>query len=461
MSISTLDTLRALELFDKNDKMVNLDKIDNLILKKKFEYLRTDRLEKVLNEISEKIPSNKDISFLASSLSTKNYINKVATYSLVSNRVYIDDPIVLASREMNENSKAANSAFGMMGESDDDFNISEIKSALKYYEKMAPLIRCGTLSIIPINQIHAPKNETPIYFSEDRFKSEVPEKIYDFVHNSALIGELVPLGKNKGFNVINKYPENPTRGITVDFLNDNPYNGRAFYLLTKSEVDGNQNDKSVKVRQFLDWDSPPSDEEFKAWIVQSINRTIIQRLEKVKNELMLSDYTKSSYMTESEFEANICGMPAKNNLGIKAVNFLNAISGILTLDDPYLLAGFKNDKSRLIERWQQSLLALVSGISEIDEDFDQKSKILFEKEVMPLIDEINKALIKFRYGFGGSILTSAGSVGLAFCNRNNLPFAAALACGAFNAVGNSMQSWGDYKSKLMGPAFIWNKLVRK
>lgn len=457
MSESALESLRVIELLDKHDKMADMSRFSPLVLQKKLNYYCQDRLRSAEQDAQSGMPTTRDLAALLSSVSARNSANTILPPGFVYSRLYVNDPLFRLARPSDEFSRAHNQSLGL--EAEPLPNLRSVSNAVWYFELVAPLIRCGLLTVLPLEELHAPPAERPLFYSEDWFRSEVPEHLHDFAHKSAIISEIAPGPDNKGLILWDRPPDKPTRGVSIAFANDLPVVHHPFYLLFEQEVLEQIDDDHLRIAQRLDWDNPPDQELFDAWVYQSVNRTVINRIRDVSRELTLASELHATYLTESQFEAELCGKSMKEGDRELAVNFLNANAPYLKIDDPALLAKVKTENPRLFERWQLSVLGVASELTGIDDGFNDRAKQLFEKEIRPQLDELNQALLKTCGGIGGASLLTAGTIGMALLSNAALPFAAVLGLGALAAGGRSLPSVSEYISKRSGPAFVWSKLV--
>lgn len=458
-----MEALRAVDLLNDNDEVTDLGSTDALELQKRVNFYAENRLRHIGTEVDQCASSDEQFSALISSVSAANAVLSLMPSCFVYNRLYLNDPLIRYGSKPNEMAQTYNKSLGM--DSSSDIKPDVISNKLMYFSKLAPLIRLGIIHILPIEELHAlPEGQVPVFYSEDRFKSEVPEHIHDYVHSAAKISEVCPGSDGKGLIVLKIPPTAPTRGIHVAFQNDSQVVSCPFYLLHEQELIEKIGETQYRVAQKLDWDDPPSKELYDAWVYQSINRTIIQRIGSVSRELSLASRLKASYLTESEFEANICGMASdnspKDSESVSAVNFLEANASYLNIESPEDIAKLRSNHGRLFERWQHSLLGIASELSGIEGDFSIKAKQLFEREVQPQIAELNEALTKAGGGIGGAVLLTSGTIGMALLSSATLPFAAVLGLGALAAGGRATPSVAEYLAKRKKPAFIWSKLSK-
>ncbi len=462
MSIKALELLQLVGLLDKNDKVNDLSRFDTKRLQNVLEYYRNDRLRNTDQDATANQSSETDFSALISSVSAVNAAQPLLPSAFVYSHLYTGDPLFKLTNRPDQFREAHNSYLGMEATSVPD--VRSVTNAVRYFQQLAPLIRSDVITVLPLDELHAPPESRPLLYSEDWFRSEVPEHLHDFVHRSAIIGEVSPGPDGKGLIMWDRTPQSPTRGISIAFTNDQPVVLDPFYLLFDQESAEHVDDTHIRFVEKLDWDDVPSKELFEAWVYQSVNQAILARLESVAREIRLAQRLGAYYLTESQFESELCGMTVgdvtRAEGRINAVNFLNANTPYLKIDSAETVARLRTDNPQLFERFQQSLLAVASQLNGGDDNFEDRAKQLFEVDIRPQINDLEAALMKVAGGVGGAALLTAGSVGMALLSSTALPFAAVLGLGALGITGGALPSVTEYLSKRGGPAFLWKKLIK-
>lgn len=462
MSNRALELLQATGLLDKQLRVSDLSKFSLSNLQEILQYYRNDRLKHAEADAQAARAPAGQFSALISSLSARNAIEPLLPSCITYHRLLTNDPLVQLTDAPDTLNEVHRAAVGM--EPAPLPALWQVKNALDYFEGLAPLIRDGIITVLPIDAIHAPPTYRPMTYSEDWFRSAVPVHLHDFVHRSAIISEVTPGPDRKGLIVWDKPPQKPTRGISIAFAKDLPLPQESLYLLWDQRVTEQVDESHFKFAQTLDWDSPPTKELFDAWVYQSVNQAILARLSGISRELSVAERLGASYLTESDFEAELCGMSCGDvsALGsrVSAVNFLSANAPFLELDNPVLVAQLRSSNPILFERFQQSLLAVTNELSGNNENFEDRAKQLFESEIRPQLDELNAALIKVAAGIGGGVTLGGAAVAVAVLTGPALPLAALLGIGAATAVGEALPSIGEYLSQRPGPAYIWKQLAK-
>jgi hypothetical protein len=465
MSISALEALRAIDLLDKHDRSVDLSSLDSVTLQKKINYYRDTRLRSIGPEVRGSASSDADVSAVVSSRSARHDVESLVPSCLLYNKLYVNDPLVLLAEPL-ERELVSSKAFGMS--SSGSLSIDSAKKAIDFFRRLAPLIRLGVLVVLPIREatepVVSPNKGIPLLYSEDWFRSEVPSHIHDFVHHNAITSEVAPINGG-GFAIYEHAPTAPTRGISISFKDDAPNQSSSFYLLAEMRATGKIGDAAYRVQQSVDWDKKPSQSSYDAWHYQSVNRTILNRLGHISREVQLASQLQATYLTESKFESDLCGMAfgplASPSHRHSAVNFLNANEKFLSISDPSLMVKLRVDHPRLFEQWQASLLAGVRELSGCDGDFDSVAREFFATEIQPQIDNINKAAAKVGGELLGAATVATGGILLALHSSPLLPFTTVLELGALAFAGKVIPGVTEYLSSRKGPAFVWSKMAKK
>lgn len=462
MSVRALELLQAIGLLDDQLRVSDLSKYSPSNLQEILQYYRNDRLINAENDAQVARAPAGQFSALISSLSARNAILPLLPSCITYHRLLTSDPLIRLADVPDDFNRAQRQSLGM--EPNPLPDTWRVENALRYFAGLAPLIRDGVITILPIDVIHAPPTYRPITYSEDWFRSAVPQHLHDFVHRSAIISEVAPDPKGGGVVVWDKPPEKPTRGITVAFKNDRPSPHESVYFLYDQRIIEKIDETHFKFAQTLDWNSPPDKELFDAWLYQSVNQTILARLSGIAREMSVAERLGATYLTESGFEAELCGMSCGDLTGpgsrVSAVNFLSANSPFLKLEDPSLVARLRSSNPVLFERFQQSLLSVTNELSGNSENFEERAKQLFEQDIRPQIDELNAAFIKVAAGIGSGVVLGGAAVAVAVLTGPALPLAALLGIGAATAVGEALPSVGEYLSRRPGPAYVWNQLAK-
>lgn len=460
MSKHALDLLRTIGLLDNHDRVTDLSRFSEADLQKLVKYYAEDRRRTIDKEFAAMEPTA-GLSSLVSSISGRTAVLPILPSTVVFERVLVNDTLFKLHREDNHLAKAHRQSLGFPAES--KLNHGQVANALAFFEHLAPLMRSGMVICLPLDELHKPPNEPTINFSEDWYRSAVPDAVHDFVHQNVIIREMQPGPDGKGLRVLDHAPKNPTRGIMVSFKDDDTVSAGSFYILHEMKVVDQRSASEFRFEQKLPWDKPPENGQYQAWVYQSINQTIAARLQAVSAEMAVAEKAGAVYMTESDFEARLCGKLGLKDAGrgtsADAVHFLRANEPRLTIDSAETVLRLRLENPQMFEHFQATLIE-VSGQLHGAADFDERAKRLLSTEIIPQVAEIETAAAKLRGGIVGGTIVASGTLGLALLAGPVLPLATVLGLGAVLTGGAMFPSVSEYLAVRKRPAFLWKQIMK-
>ncbi|MGI6098895.1 MAG: hypothetical protein ACOYD3_03940 [Kiritimatiellia bacterium] len=461
MSKHALELLNSVGFLDKNDDIVDLSRHKESELKKIIAYYANSRRKALEGEISQ-IDISKGLSSLVSSISAKSDVPTILPSMLVYDRLLVDDPLFRLHREDSDFLRANNKMLGLSME--ENLEHKKVIDTLQFFKKLAPLMRHGMVFCLPLAGLHRPPTtKMAINYSNDCFKSAVPDVVHDFIHDNAIISEMQPAPDGKGFLILGREPNKPTRAIMVTFQRDNALSRHPFYLLHEMQPTAQLSDTRFAVTLNVPWDSPPNERDYRTWVYQSINKTIGHRLKAMSTEIAIAEKVGAVYTTESDFEAQLCGKlglkDADHDAPADAVNFLRANEPRLRIDSAYSVLRLRLDNPQMFEQFQDTLIEVSSQLHGAN-DFDHKARRLLSTEIIPQVLEIETAAKKLRGAITGAVLETSTTIGLALLSGESLPFATVLGLGTAMTAAKSFPSVSEYLSVRKRPAFIWRQITR-
>jgi hypothetical protein len=460
MSKACLDLLNTIGLLSVNQP-VELSKFDEGTLSKLLRYYYEQRA-KTLNDEVGQLRQDQTLSALVSSFSARNAVAPLLPSFLIHGHVITDDPLFRVCTPESEMGAVQKQAMGM--NVDRDIDRVMIANKLLYFSMLAPLINAGLLTVLPIHMLHLPPEHLPVFYAEDRFRSEIPENIHDFIHKSSIIAPVV-LHKESGALIIPKEPvREPCRAIHVSFVNDFSSSSVGIYFyqtMQPEEVDR----ESGRIKVSLSWspDEPLREDVFDGWVYQSINRTIIQRLGAMSSEIRLAASLNHSYMTESGFESALlaqCGFRGEDAAS-GAVNFLNANETLIEIPSPEDVVRLREKHAEAFMRFRASLIEIGEKLRGIPPgEFREKAERLYHIDIQPQIDEMQKSVRSVCTSLGKGALVSLGGVAYALASGTALPLVAASLYATSGALTEALPALSEYMSARKKPEYIWRKLHR-
>lgn len=460
MSINALKVLKAIGLLDNDNKPCDLTRIPDDQLSSLLSYYYDERTRTFSGEL-KLLRQQNAFSGLVSSISAANAVLTLLPSFLVYGHLITDDPLYRISVPEQEISKGHKQAMGVVRKSIIDRSI--ISNKLEYFALLAPLIEGGLLAVLPLYNLHLPPKALPLFSSEDRFRSEVPDHIHDFVHSKAVVRPVV-LNKDTGALIIprDSYAK-MSRAICISFQDDHERSSNLYFYQEMRKIGHDPTSGDMQVS--LEWkpDVPLSQDIYDVWVEQSINRTIIQRLRSVASEFYLAQDLGHIYITESAFESQLLGQSGEKSHPMRtAIEFLQANESIIPIESPQQVLAVRQNNSELFERFRAQLLSVSEQLHGLEGgEFNEKAKRLFNTEIQPQIDEITKATQSITTSTIKGGLVALGGVALAIISGSVVPLVPALLYGTASSLTETYSSVSEYMHKRKQPEYIWSKLKAK
>jgi hypothetical protein len=460
MSKAALELLNTVGLLSK-DKVADLSAFDDSALGRLQRYYYEQRSRTVNSEL-DALRRDQSLSGLVSSFSARNAVLPLLPSFLIHGHLITDDPLFRMCVPESEMSVVQKQAMGMNASQEIDRVM--IANKLEYFSMLAPVIRAELLTVLPLHILHLPPEQLPIFYAEDRFRSEIPDNIHDFIHQNAVIQPVV-LHKESGALIIPREPvKEPCRAISISFQNDSHTHSAGIYFYQTMQAEEVDHDTG-RIKVSLSWspDEPIQEDVYKGWVYQSINRTIIQRLGSISSELRLAASMDHSYMTESQFESALlsqCGFQGEES-STQAVNFLRATETLIQIPSPEEVVRLRDKHAEAFFRFRASLLetsAALKGVS--PDEFGTKAQRLYRTQIQPQVDEIEKSVRAICTSVTKGTLVSLGGVAFAIASGAALPLVAASLYATSGALTESLPALSDYMASRKKPEFIWKQLQR-
>lgn len=270
-----------------------------------------DYREYVLNnfdEIKEEvIKDSKKISVTIESFGQYPDDELLKQLALYIDCVIIADPVFELTEERSDTSKVMSQYMGMGGK--EFFEKKKLVKALKYMKRITGLIVCDYVKFVPISILHEAPLNIPIRFDKDNFRNCLPPEIMGFLHKHIKVcntelyenGLRVCMEKTleKGTGLYIYFPDCVDRmGEVVQYMRFRP--------TTKAGLDG-------KIQFSVNIADDISDEEFSAWLNQSINTASQKICNETFEELYFAEMLHSMYMTKTQFKADLLAKGIQSN----------------------------------------------------------------------------------------------------------------------------------------------------
>jgi len=432
MSTLALDLLVDAGLITAKGQVVNLSMLTGNEVSSRISQYSNARIQTVTSEI-EKEYDSKWLSALFSTSSADISPSKLLSSALIYESITIDDPLVSSASTI---------------------SYEQLKKGLDLFSWGFELIKAGFIKIIPISYFNKPSDEIPLLHSDDAFRSSVPEKIHDFVHDNAILRSVIKDDEGRMLVLTEGAEVSRRTALNVSFKDDYWHSGVSLYLF-KTLEDGDVT---------WDKDSTLSREKFNHWAYQTINQTMRARLIGIYNETYLASMTGHTYVTESAFESKFLAMSGNSEFSSGAISakFLEANNSFISIESPRTILELREKYATAFERFNYSLLSVTEELSDVaPENFERKAEILFHKEIMPQIDEIRDNVNSMSSSSVKGVLASLVGLSAAIAAGSSLPLIPALMCTASAGITEAFPSISHQQKLKNRPAYIWHRVTKK
>lgn len=460
MSKQCISLLQQLGILSKKEKVIDLASFDEKTISTMMQYYYNQRFRNLDSELSKLKEKNKFCGFM-SSLSTRIDLSTITSSLLIYNHLVIDDFLFREIVPESEQSISQKSAMGIPSKK--TFDRKSIGKKLNILKDLIPFIKSGFLTILPISKLHMPSEKIPVFYSEDNFRSDIPSNVHDFIHKKAIINPIKIHEKSGNLMVLNKPACEPCNAIHVSFSDDNSALEGKIYFYTELEDLATDFDGGRYIGIKWNPNLKLGKKMFDVWVYQSINRAIINKLQRIASEYFIARTIDHSYITESCFEAELMaqsGFNAESSLS-NALNFLEANNTLIELKSPKIALDLREKHTTAFDRFRISLLEIADKLVGTPQDkFQEKAERLYITEIQPQIDEIQKKLKDISLAGSKGIFVSLGSIALAVASGSSIPLIPGILYSLQGTLSETLPAVSDYLNMRKRPEFIWMKLKK-
>jgi hypothetical protein len=452
-----LELLKALSFLSKSNSVENLEIISDSELQSRLDYYHRSRIESVPQEAKALKIDGLRNSILLSSISARNTISGLSPKFLACDTIVANDRLFYFAAPQSEVKKTQWLLAGSPKK--DGIDRKKLTKILHYYAGMASFMEAGFLHVLPYTMPEPPADSIPITYSKDRYRSLVPDRVYEFVRESVQILSL-ERHHDVGLVVVDKPEIQRTRTIGIRFRDDDVTSGMGIHRYSTMQPEGRNPDGSYRVVFDVFNETPLDEATYKSWVEQCFNKDVGMRLQNIGEELILANTLGVPYLTESQFETELLSKAGVSSSGeaTDPISFLEANLGSLAVDDPQIVFRLRTDAALLLTRFRDSLENIADKLQGVSpSEFTAKSQQLFRTEIESQIEEIRTTQDKL---FMGAV-AGAVTFGFALLTGNVLPVSAVIPVLLAGAGVGALPTVPDYLKGKRRPEFIWQKLVRK
>lgn len=431
MSNIALDLLVDAGLITSFGKVVDMSILPDSEISARISQYTNARIQMAFSEV-ETYHDNKWLNALFSTSSAEINQSKLLSSTLVYDSIIINDPLVSSSSSI---------------------SYETLHKGLELFSWAFELIRAGYIKIVPISYFNKPSNDIPLLYSDDAFRTSIPEKIHDFIHENAILKSVLQDEKGRML-VLNESAEISKRtALNVSFKNDYWHSGVSLYLFQTLE-----NGK-------ITWDKEGilDKEKFEQWAYQTINQAMRARLIGIYNESYLATVTGHTYITESPFESNFMAMSGDSNCSSGAISarFLKANDSFINIDSPRTILELRDKYHTAFERFNYSLQSITEELYGVESEmFEIKAENIFHKEIMPQIDEIRDNVNLISSSGVKGVLGNLVGLSAAIATGSSLPLIPALMSGLSAGLTEGFPAISQQQRLKKRPAYIWHRITK-
>jgi len=212
--------------------------------------------------------------------------------------VILADPLFTMTEPDHESQRVWSKALEMP--TPQRLNRRELLDAAKMLLSCRPLVAQGYVRFFPTSLESEAPAELPIYASDNGFESVLPPHLLSLYKQAAAVSSLV--ATSRGLEV--RPDLQLGRRIHVDFDRDGSGGGFIYNLAEQEVLSADEATRLVEFVVRLPKEAP-SQQEFDAWVAQSVNRSAWNHFVMLSRDIRWSTRFGSQYMTQSKFTASV------------------------------------------------------------------------------------------------------------------------------------------------------------
>lgn len=265
--------------------------------------------------------------FSGASRSSMELLKQAAFYF---DLVILPDPLFSFSEVESELGKAISEHRGMRGV--EVLDRQGIAAAAGLLLSARPMVAAGYAKFLPTSYFAEAPTEVPIRYSPTAFSELLSPEIGERYRQMSRVTSL----RREGDSWLMLPTLVRGRGIAIQFEGDSRYAQWAYELFAPTLLEADEATRIVKFQIKLP-DELPSQEEFDAWVAQSVNQAAAHHFDALARDIRVASACHAMYLTDSEFSAGLLNSSAMRREAL-AQSELRAASAqfLLNLEVPYL-----------------------------------------------------------------------------------------------------------------------------
>ncbi|HCR3993990.1 TPA: hypothetical protein OOF55_003264 [Morganella morganii] len=402
---------------------------------------------KILPEVRKDVKAGND-AFSCMATDTMSHISRLKQAALYLEEAIVSDPIFKITDFRSASTEAITSFMGVR--STPMIDRRELANAAIKLIELRPLVAGGYVKLYPVSFELERGEEIPLLYSDKGFEDCLASNILKQYKTNADVRSV----QNDNGRMLVMRDLYLCRNISIHFKGMEGGFEMA-YMLNPTEIKPTNKEN---VYTFIQKKSPepPSEEDFVAWVRQSVNQTARNHYSDLNKRIALCEYLGCMFGTEHPFESNLLNMNLDSS-DIKA----NTLNCTLQMDVPFLeqvssadLMSIRNNDG---EAFQSFRSELERGLRQARHESDPRrvraiiedtQHELFEvqmSQIAPQVRHMKKTHLT-------EVAIATAGLGLSVLTGGTSLLATVI------AVAHGYKSHCDYKSKVTANPchFLWN-----
>lgn len=429
--------------------------LDSSLVEQQYNSVPTSRLEKELRDYREHclkaLPeirktikaTSESVRFMATD--TMSDVSRLKQAALYLEEAIVADPIFPITNFRTSFTESITSFMGMAStQSIDRQNLAN--AAIRLIE-LRPLVAGGYVQIYPVSYELEREATIPLLHSDVGFEDCLPKQILDQYKSSAVVRSV----QNDNGRMLVMSDLYPCRNIHIHFQGME-HGFSMGYLLNPAEFESTD-EKGMYTLIQKRTSVLPSEENFNAWVSQSVNQTARNHFVDLNKRIGLCDYFDCIFGTEHPFESNLL------NMDVSSIQS-NTLSCSMQMDVPFLdkvsstdLMSIRNNDG---EAFQSFRAELEKGLRQARQEPDPDRVRAIIEDTQHELFEVQMHQIAPQVKLFKKIHTLEAALAVA-----GIAFSVAIGSASLFATGiaglHALKSQHDYKSKVAANPchFLW------
>ena len=253
-------------------------------------------------------------------------LERLKQSALYVERYLIDDPIFAKTQRPTASQEAMDQHLGIQQQRVDKRSLAQ---AASYVKALTPFVVADYVKLVPISLLFETPEQIPLYYSPTCFREALPEPLLEFFHSNAHVRTVER--SDRGL-LIRPGLLGPGRAISVGFEDHlGPRSSMVYFLQQVERFDVDKDAGRFSAAMVLP-DDPPTPEDFKTWVYQSINRTACNVHDATLTTLATGESLGATYLTHSLFVQKLL-----DTMGVSGQGAESEVAGaFLQFEVPFL-----------------------------------------------------------------------------------------------------------------------------